>query len=88
MIQQRLPRYYGGNGVFEGVVTIQTTTFANRKVRMYDKNTGLLVQETWSHPTTGAYRFENFDETRTYFFVAHDHLNVWNGVISDELRVS
>jgi hypothetical protein len=46
------------------------------------------VDQTWSHPTTGAYRFENFDETRTYFFVAHDHLNVWNGVISDELRVS
>lgn len=88
LIQKRLPGYFSGKGVFEGVVTIQTTTLAGRQVRMYDKNTGLLVQETWSHPTTGAYRFENFDETRTYFILSHDHLKVWNAVISDELRAS
>jgi hypothetical protein len=87
VIQQRLPGRFSGKGVFEGVVTIETTTFASRLVRMYDKNTGLLVDQTWSAPVTGAYRFENFDETREYFFVAHDHLRVYNGVISDMLVV-
>lgn len=73
------------NGVasIQGVTTIENIPGA-RQVRLYDKSTGQLVNQTFSN-AVGQYIFNNVDATREYFVVAHDHLRVYNGVISDML---
>lgn len=73
------------NGVasIEGITTIENIPGA-RQVRLYDKATGQLVNQTFSN-AVGQYIFNNVDATREYFVVAHDHLRVYNGVISDML---
>lgn len=75
--------YQGGNGTIQGTTTIENIP-GSRQVRLYDKRSGLLVAETWSSPT-GHYEFNNIDSSKEYFVVAHDHLRVYNGVISDML---
>lgn len=72
-----------GSGTISGTVTIENIPGA-RKVRLYRKNDGLLIRETWSAPN-GAYIFERIDPNWEYFVVAHDHLRVYNGVIQDML---
>lgn len=76
--------YQGGNGTIQGTTTIENIP-GSRQVRLYDKRSGLLVAETWSSPT-GHYEFNNIDSSKEYFVVAHDHLRVYNGVISDMLK--
>ncbi len=75
--------YQGGAGTIQGTTTIENIP-GSRQVRLYDKRSGLLVAETWSSPT-GHYEFNNIDSSKEYFVVAHDHLRVYNGVISDML---
>lgn len=75
--------YQGGNGTIQGTTTVENIP-GSRQVRLYDKRSGLLVAETWSSPT-GHYEFNNIDSSKEYFVVAHDHLRVYNGVISDML---
>lgn len=70
-----------GTGRIAGVVTIENIPGA-RKVRLYRKQDGLLIRQTWS-ATNGAYSFENLDPNWEYFVVAHDHLRVHNAVVSD-----
>lgn len=76
--------YQGGGGVIQGTTTIENIPGA-RQVRLYDKHSGLLVAETFSSPV-GFYEFRNIDADKEYFVVAHDHLRVHNGVISDMLN--
>jgi hypothetical protein len=76
--------YQGGSGTIQGTTTIENIPGA-RQVRLYDKRSGLLVAETWSSPV-GRYEFNNIDPSKEYFVVAHDHLRVYNGVISDMLN--
>jgi hypothetical protein len=76
--------YQGGSGTIQGTTTIENIPGA-RQVRLYDKHSGLLVAETWSSPV-GHYEFNNIDSSKEYFVVAHDHLRVYNGVISDMLN--
>ncbi len=78
--------YQGGSGTLSGTTTIDNVVGA-RQVRLYDKKTGLLVRETWSN-ASGAYSFINIDPTREYFAVAHDHLRVYNAVVSDMLQTT
>lgn len=76
--------YTGGGGTIQGIVTIENIP-GSRQVRLFDKQTGALVGETWSAPT-GHYEFNNLLEGKEYFVVAHDHLRVYNGVIQDMLK--
>lgn len=75
--------YVDGRGVISGTVTIENIP-GSRRVRLFDKKTGLLVGETVS-ATNGYYEFRDLDSKREYFVVAHDHLRVYNGVIQDML---
>lgn len=72
-----------GSGTISGVVTIENIP-GSRKVRLYRKQDGMLIRETWS-AANGAYSFTNIDPAWEYFVVAHDHLRVYNGVIQDML---
>ena len=73
-----------GTGRIAGKVTIENIP-GSRKVRLFRKHDGMLLRETWSAPN-GAYSFSNLDPAWEYFVVAHDHLRVYNGVISDMLN--
>lgn len=76
--------YQGGATSISGTVTIENVPAA-RRVRLYDRHSGLLVAETFSS-VTGAYSFHNLDGDREYFAVAHDHLRVYNAVVQDMLK--
>lgn len=76
--------YNGGATSISGVVTIENVPAA-RRVRLYDRHSGLLVAETFS-ASNGAYTFNNLNSDREYFAVAHDHLRVYNAVIQDMLK--
>lgn len=75
--------YADGRGVISGTVTIENIPGA-RQVRLFDKKTGMLIDETFS-AANGYYEFRGVDSKREYFVVAHDRLRVYNGVIQDML---
>lgn len=80
--------YFGGGDIIKGVVTVENVPAGNKVVRLFDKNTALLMAETLSAVGTGAYQFNNVDGSREYFVVAHDNIRVYNGVISDMIVVN
>jgi hypothetical protein len=76
--------YQGGAGLIQGIVDVENVP-ASRKVRLYDRATGVFVAETTSS-VTGNYEFRDIDETREYFAVSHDHFRIYNAVISDMIN--
>jgi len=71
-------RIYTGAYFVAGTVTIDAAPVA-RKVRLYFLNNGHLVDEAWSDPVTGAYRFENL-ELAEYYVWSEDHPRVYDPV--------
>jgi hypothetical protein len=72
---------FSGSGVIAGTVTVEGTPAA-RQVRLFDKKTGLLIDETLSQ-ANGAYQFDRLELAREYFVVSHDYTRVFNAVIQD-----
>ena len=64
--------------VVAGTVTLNGVPGA-RKVRLHTLNNGRLVRETWSDPTTGAYRFERLKD-QSYYVWSEDHMRVYDPV--------
>ena len=62
-----------------------TDTPVRRKVRLFRDRDGLMVRETWSNATTGAYTFTEIDENETYSVVSYDHNNNFRAVIADRI---
>ena len=56
-----------------------------RRVRLVRDRDGIVVRETWSDPTTGAYEFTEIDENATYSAISYDHTNNYRAVIADNL---
>lgn len=75
---------FTGSGVISGVIDIEGTG-ASRKVRLYNKSTGLLVSQVMSG-ADGAYTFINLDPSFEYFVVAHDYNRLYNAVIQDFIQ--
>lgn len=76
--------HQSGNGTISGTVKVGLLPAA-RKVRLFNKRTGMLVGETWSS-ASGHYEFNNIDATQDYFTVAHDHTQEYNAAVADMLR--
>lgn len=74
---------FGGNGTISGTLTIENIPGV-RKVRLFRRHDAAFIRETWSN-SVGQYSFSNIHPNFEYFVVAHDHLRVHNGVISDML---
>jgi hypothetical protein len=55
----------------------------SRRVRLFRELDGLLIAEVWSHPTTGAYRFESLRTLDTYTVVSYDYKHDHRAVIAD-----
>lgn len=85
--QYRLATGRGGNGVITGTVKIKGTPdyAVSRRVRLYRDRDGILVGETWSDQTTGAYTFDGLDRSQRYTVLALDHTGNFRAVPADNL---
>lgn len=57
-----------------------------RRVRLFRDRDGVMIRETWSDATTGAYAFTEIDENERYSVVAYDHLENYRAVIADRIQ--
>ena len=64
---------HGGVGVITGTVEEKATPNIplRRRVRLHRDVDGMMVRETWSHATTGAYTFTDINPAYTYTVVAY-----------------
>lgn len=57
----------------------------SRKVRLLREQDGLLIRETWSDATTGAYRFDNIPADIAYTVLSYDHTGTFRAVVADRI---
>lgn len=57
-----------------------------RRVLLIDQATYVVVRETWSNASTGAYSFDHIDPVPHYLVIAFDHARQHRAVIADNLR--
>ena len=57
-----------------------------RRVLLIDQATYVVVRETWSDASTGAYSFDHIDPVPRYLVIAFDHTRQHRAVIADNLR--
>lgn len=78
----------GGTGTIYGTVDRKGTP-ANvplrRKVRLHRDVDGLMVQETWSNATTGAFSFTGLDLSYKYTTIAYDYEHNFRAEAADNL---
>lgn len=80
--------YFGGRGQIVGTVKEDLTPTdlpLRRRVQLYAERGGVMVGETWSNASNGAYAFTNIDHTIKYFVVAFDYEQNYRAVIADNL---
>lgn len=79
--------YQGGNGRVAGTVKIKGSPNApvQRKVRLIDEFTGLMVREVFSDPVTGAYEFLYVSRDHKYTVVSYDWANNFRAVLADNI---
>lgn len=81
----------GGNGRVRGTVKEKHTPSnvpVFRRVRLIRERDGLVIRETWSDPTTGAYDFQRIDEAEAYTVLSYDHTHNMQAVANDNLSVA
>lgn len=76
------PQRFQGTKRVAGTVNVITTPAAARRVRLYDRVSGVLARETWSDGS-GAYAFNGLDGTRIYCDTAFDNAGGYNATIED-----
>ena len=78
---------HGGAGVITGTVEEKATPNIplRRRVRLHRDVDGMMVRETWSHATTGAYTFTDINPAYTYHAIAFDYARNYRAVIADNL---
>lgn len=76
----------GGPGRIAGTVAVDASPDVpvRRRVRLFHRESGRLVRETWSDATTGAYEFAGL-AIAEYFVLAHDHTAEFNAVVKDAI---
>lgn len=79
------PNYYDGGVGYIDDYLIYNGQPAKRLISLFTEADRRLIEETWSDPTTGYYRFDRL-KNQKYFCVAFDYLKVYDNV-SHELTV-
>lgn len=76
---------FGGDGIIYGTVKEDGTPDVpvRRRVRLHREQDGMLVRETFSDATTGAYTFPWIARQCAYYVVAFDHTGTHGAVIRD-----
>lgn len=59
-----------------------SVTLVRRRVRLFHRQSGRLVRETWSDAASGAFEFSNL-KAQDYLVVADDHTRYYNAVTAD-----
>ena len=79
--------YQGGNGRVAGTVKIKGAPDSpvQRKVRLIDEFTGLMVREVFSDAVTGAYEFMYVSTDHKYTVVSYDYANNFRAVLADNI---
>lgn len=80
---------YGGQGRILGTVKKDDDPVdlpLRRRVRLFRERDGHLVRETWSNANSGAYVFENIDETVRYTVLAYDYERNYRAVVADNIQ--
>lgn len=82
--------YHGGHGIagsvkrrIQGVVADEPL---RRRVLLIDEANCIVVRETWSDATTGAYSFDHIGAEPRYLVIAFDHEGRHRAVVADNLR--
>ena len=74
-----------GTGRISGTVKISPASPAHRKVRCFHERSGMLIAETWSDATTGAYAFDYLAMDQRFTLVSFDHTETYRAVIADRV---
>ena len=83
--------YYYGDHRIAGTVKhlvkgVSADAPLQRRVLLSDQATYVVVRETWSDASTGAYSFDHIDPVPHYLVIAFDHTRQHRAVIADNLR--
>ena len=86
-LQKSRDYIHGGAGFITGTVEEKAAPNVplRRKVRLHRDVDGMLVRETWSNATTGAYTFTDINPAYTYTVIAYDYAHNYRAVIADNL---
>ena len=78
---------HGGKGFIAGTVEEKSTPNIplRRRVRLHRDVDGMMVRETWSHATTGAYTFTDINPAYAYTVIAYDYARNYRAVGADNL---
>jgi hypothetical protein len=78
----------GAFGTITGTVKVSDTPSndpVHRRVRLYRDRDGVMVAETWSDATTGAYTFNEVDSAFKYTVIAYDYEHNYRAVAADNI---
>lgn len=78
----------GGLGRIYGTVKVDGSpdTPVFRRVRLHRDKDGMVVNEQWSDPVTGAYDFQYIQTGYTYTVIAYDHTEDFRAVVADRIE--
>jgi hypothetical protein len=79
--------YFGGDGYIAGTTKVKgnsATIAVSRRVRLFEKISGILVAETWSD-ASGAFTFSRINRDYTYFVMTNDYAKSYESVVGDNL---
>lgn len=76
--------YWGGSGALSGTVKIGANV-AQRRVRLYESNTGILIREIWA-ANDGSYTFSGMRTDTDYTVTSTDYSKTYNDVIAARVR--
>lgn len=79
---------HGGRGYIPGTVKRDADPAdipLRRRVRLHRDVDGMMLRETWSDATTGAYLFTDIDPTITYTVISYDHEHNYRAVVADNI---
>jgi hypothetical protein len=79
--------YNGGLGIINGTVKGKGTPDVplHRKVWLMDQASGMVVRETWSSASTGAYEFKGVRQDALYSVISYDYTQTFRAVIADRV---
>lgn len=83
--------FNGGLGLIIGTVkekSLPANVPLARKVWLMDEASGMVVRETWSDATTGAYEFRGVKQGVKYTVLAYDYTHTYRAVVADNLETT
>ena len=87
-LQQSGDTIHGGRGSIPGTVKRDADPAdlpLHRRVRLHRDVDGMMLRETWSDATTGAYLFTDVRPDIAYTVISYDHERNYRAVVADNI---